>query len=121
VKSDHLNNKPEIKDFRKKLRNNLTPAEAFLWTHLKAKQLAGRKFRRQFSVGKYVLDFYCPSEKLCIELDGAGHFTDAGFEYDEVRTAFLNRQGIKVVRFENKVVFEATENVLETIKRNFKE
>lgn len=116
-----INNKTELKEFRKKLRNNGTPAEAFLWRYLKNKQLEGRKFRRQFSVGNYILDFYCPSEKLCVELDGADHFTSAGFEYDQERTAFLNAQGIKVIRFENKIVFDCTEHVLETIKSNFKQ
>ena len=92
-----------------------------MWNYLKGKQLEGRKFRRQFSVGNYILDFYCPAEKLCIELDGAGHFTSAGYEYDEERTGYLNRLGITVIRFENKTVFDATENVLESIMSNFRE
>jgi very-short-patch-repair endonuclease len=114
-----INNRPEFKDFRKKLRNNMTSAEVSLWILIKGKQLEGRKFRRQFSVEKYVLDFYCHAEKLAIELDGAGHFTEAGLEYDQKRTAFLNSQGIKVIRFENKEIFESTVNVLEVIKSNF--
>lgn len=102
------------------MRKNLTPAEAALWTMLKGKQLEGRKFRRQHSVGNYILDFYSPSEKLAIELDGADHFTAAGFEYDEERTTYLNSLGIRVIRFENNLVFEASEGVLEEIKSNFK-
>jgi very-short-patch-repair endonuclease len=121
MKNFQINNRPELKENRRQLRNNSTPAEAFLWNYLKNKQLAGRKFRRQFSVENYILDFYCPSEKLCIELDGADHFTSAGFEYDQERTAFLNNLGIKVIRFENKTVFDATEYVLETIMSNFKD
>ena len=62
---------------RKKLRNNLTPAEAALWNLLKNSQLEGRKFRRQHSVGFYILDFYCPSERMAIELDGAQTIADA--------------------------------------------
>ncbi|WKK84310.1 DUF559 domain-containing protein [Marivirga arenosa] len=120
MKNQPINNKPELKAYRKNLRNNGTPAEAYLWSFLKNKQLEGRKFRRQFSVGHYILDFYCPAEKLCIELDGAAHFTDAGYEYDQQRTAFLNAQGIKVIRFENKMVFDHTESVLESIKSCFK-
>ncbi|MEQ8575087.1 MAG: endonuclease domain-containing protein, partial [Fulvivirga sp.] len=81
--------------------------------------LEGRKFRRQFSVGNYILDFYCTTEKLCIELDGAGHYNDAQLEYDEERTLFLNNLGIRVIRFENKEVFEALESVLECIKNAF--
>jgi very-short-patch-repair endonuclease len=107
------------KERRRSLRNNLTPAEAFLWQYLKNKQLDGRKFRRQHSVGKYILDFYCPSEKLGIELDGAHHGTDAGREYDERRTQFISTQGIRIVRFENREVFEATDFVLNYIKKQF--
>ncbi|GAB3510166.1 hypothetical protein GCM10027341_48240 [Spirosoma knui] len=90
---------------------------------LRNRQLDGRKFRRQFrrqfSVGNYVLDFYCVSEKLCVELDGAPHFTKEGILYDEERTAFLTNLGIRVLRFENKSVFKSIEGVLNTIERYF--
>ena len=114
-----INNRPVLKENRKALRKNLTSAEATLWKFLKAKQLEGRKFRRQFSVENYILDFYCPAEKLAIELDGAGHFTSAGYDYDQERTKFLGNHGIKVIRFENVKVFKALESVLEEIKNNF--
>jgi very-short-patch-repair endonuclease len=84
---------------------------------LKNSQIEKKKFRRQHSVGPYVLDFYCPSERLCIELDGAGHFTDGGYEYDTARTEYLDAHDIFVIRFENKDVFENTEGVLEEIRR----
>lgn len=71
-------------------------------------------------MGNYILDFYCPSEKLCIELDGASHFSIEGGEYDAARTAYLNSLGITVIRFENKLVFDRIEAVLEEIKSNFK-
>jgi len=61
---------------------------------LKHSNLGGYKFRRQHSVGSYILDFYCPSEKLAVELDGDSHFTDAAIEYDDVRTAYLNALNI---------------------------
>lgn len=64
-----------LKENRQGLRNTPTPAEAALWLKLRKSQLDGRKFRRQHSVGTYILDFYCPSEMLGIELDGADHFT----------------------------------------------
>ena len=86
---------------------------------MQGKKLGGRKFRRQHSVGNYILDFYCPSEKIAIELDGAGHYTEEGIRKDELRTKFLNEVGIKVLRFENKLVFEKTEWVLEEIGREF--
>jgi very-short-patch-repair endonuclease len=81
--------------------------------------LEGRKFRRQHSVGNYILDFYCPQEKLGIELDGKDHFTDNGFEADEKRTAFLNNLNIKIIRVENKEVFDQLDGVLEEIRQSF--
>ncbi len=115
----NLNNLPHLKTFRKKLRNNLTPAEAKLWTLLKGKQLENKKFRRQFSVANYILDFYCPAEHLAIELDGQGHFEASQAEYDYERDLFLNYCGIKVLRFENKWVWNNPEGMLEEIKQNF--
>lgn len=114
--SKQLHNRKELESYRKALRHNLTSAEATLWIELKGKQLEGRKFRRQHSVGPYILDFYCPSEKLCIELDGAGHFTPEGVAYDKTRTEYLNRLNIRVIRFENVDVFEQMEKVLREIK-----
>ncbi len=115
-----LNNKPELKTFRKNLRNNSTSAEATLWNYLKNSQLENRKFRRQHSIENYILDFFCPSEKLAIELDGNDHFTGYGLTQDEIRDKFLNSLNIKVLRFENKEVFERLEGVLEEMKLNFK-
>lgn len=120
MNNNQINNLPYLKENRRTLRKNLTPAEASLWTLLKSKQLEGRKFRRQHSVGNYILDFYCPEEKLCVELDGAHHFTSAGENYDAGRTEYLNSVGIRVIRFENKLVFKRPEAVLEEIKGNFK-
>lgn len=108
-----------LKERRKKLRNSLTPAEAKLWSLIKNSQLENRKFRRQHSVGPYILDFYCPSEKLCIELDGAGHFTDGRYEYDTERTEYLRGLNIRVIRFENKDVFDNPEGVLGEIQKLF--
>lgn len=115
-----IHNRKELETFRKDLRNNLTSAEAALWMELKGKQLDGRKFRRQHSVGSYILDFYCPVEKLCIELDGAGHFTLEGMAYDKKRTEYLNSLNIRVIRFKNLEVFEQMEKVLSEIKSNFR-
>ena len=117
--SQNINNLPYLKTFRKQLRNNLTQAEAKLWTLIKGKQLEGRKFRRQFSVAKYILDFYCPSENLAIELDGQGHFESAQADYDRERDLFLKHCGIKVLRFENKLVWNNPEEVLNEVKSSF--
>ena len=115
-----INNMPALRAFRKALRRNLTPAEAKLWTHLKSAQLDGRKFRRQHSVGSHILDFYCPAEKLAIELDGEAHNHAEAQNDDRKRSLFLRRFGIKVLRFENKMVFQQTEGVLAEIRRHFK-
>lgn len=114
-----INNLPHLKTFRKALRNNLTPAEATLWKHLKGKQLEGRKFRRQHSVGNYILDFYCPSEQLAIELDGQGHFEASQGEYDQERDLFLEYYGIRVLRFENKVIYNNLNSLLTEVKSYF--
>lgn len=116
---EQLHNKKELKDFRKALRNHGTSAEAVMWTLLKDKQLDGRKFRRQHSVGYYILDFYCPAERLAIELDGAHHFTEEGIKYDEERTKFLESMNIRVIRFENEEVFTRQEAVVMEIKKQF--
>ena len=90
-----------------------------MWKAIQRSQLEGRKFRRQHSVGNYILDFYCPKEKLAIELDGQDHFTITGSERDSIRDEHLETFNIKVVRFENKEVFENLEGEVEEIKSNF--
>lgn len=104
------------KSFRRRLRKSLTPAEAFLWAHLKDRQLAGKKFRRQVSIGRYIVDFYCPECDLVVELDGAPHFSTTRDRYEEERTNYLAAQGVTVIRFENKDVFDNIDSVLEIIK-----
>jgi len=107
-------NRPELKGRRKKLRNNSTPAECELWKYLKAKKVCGLKFRRQHSIDNYILDFYCPQIKLGIELDGAYHVYNE--EYDSLRDSILERQGIIVLRYENVMVFEHIDTVLDDIE-----
>jgi very-short-patch-repair endonuclease len=113
-----IHNRKELEKFRKELRNNSTSAEATLWKYLKGKQL-GKKFRRQHSVGNYILDFYCATDRIAIELDGEKHFTEEGMRYDAIRTNYLNSLNIKVIRFENVRVFEDIESVLNEIRAAF--
>jgi very-short-patch-repair endonuclease len=116
---EQINNKPELKKLRKALRNHSTSAETALWLLLKGKQLEGRKFRRQHSLGCYVMDFYYPAEKLAIELDGDPHFTEEGMKHDAIRTKYINSLDIRIVRFENAEVFNRPEKVLMEIKKYF--
>jgi very-short-patch-repair endonuclease len=94
----------------------LTPAEALLWKCLQRSQLLGKKFRRQFSIGHYIVDSYCPECRLAVELDGQGHFAINADKYEAERTKYLGSCGIRVLRFDNKVLFDNLEAVLEAIK-----
>lgn len=116
----NIHNHKYLEARRKELRKNLTSAEATLWKYLQRKQLHGRKFRRQHSIENFIVDFYCPKEKLIIELDSAYHLDFAQQNYDLERTNRLETLGFKVVRFENKLVFEAIDYVLEEISSHFK-
>jgi len=114
----HFNRGSE-RDKRKALRSNASDAEQRLWRHLRAKQL-GTKFRRQYSIDAYVLDFYAPRLKLAIEVDGDSHFTAEAMKYDRERTTYMNQFGIEVLRFTNLEIFENIEGVLDTIERAVK-
>ena len=116
-----IHNRKEMEVYRKNLRNNGTTAEAFLWKYLKGSQLQGRKFRRQHSINRYVVDFYCPSEKLIVELDGQYHFNPQMQEYDRKREKDLEALGFTIIRFENKMVFDFLPSVLKGISDCFKE
>ena len=95
------------------LRKGQTDAESLLWLLLRDRRLGGFKFRRQHPVPPYVLDFYCHEKRLAVELDGGQHAEQAA--RDERRTAELERQGIRVIRFWNNAVLAETEGVLEAI------
>ena len=86
-------------DLAKTLRKDQTDVEGFLWQFLRAKRLQGYKFRRQHPIGGYILDFYCPEKKLAIEVDGGQHSEDNQMVYDQNRTAILEKDGIRVLRF----------------------
>jgi very-short-patch-repair endonuclease len=101
--------------FRKQLRNNPTLAEARLWYFLRGGKV-GAKFRRQYGVGDYVLDFYSPELRLAIEVDGDSHFSVEGQEHDSVRAEFLETRGIQVIRFTNREVLEVCDEVVEVIR-----
>lgn len=110
-------NTEKMKPIRGLLRNRQTEAEVKLWRRLNGRQVEGLRFCRQFSVGRYVLDFYCPTKHLCIELDGGQHANPEATCYDKARTKYLNSLRIKVIRFWNNEVYDNMEGVLETIRR----
>jgi very-short-patch-repair endonuclease len=103
----------------RQLRQNLTDAERLVWARLRGRRFAGYKFRRQIPLGKYILDFVCFDQRLIIELDGGQHTLQK--EYDDVRTAWLESQGFRVLRFWNHDVLEDWDTVEEEIWRRLKE
>ncbi|MCL7488982.1 MAG: endonuclease domain-containing protein [Desulfobulbaceae bacterium] len=102
-----------LKPLARILRKKQTDAEKLLWRHLRNRQVANCKFRRQFAIKPYIVDFVCLSPRLVIELDGSQHVEAA--DYDRVRTEFLAAEGFKVLRFWNNEVLEETEAVLQKI------
>lgn len=116
-KYNPLYNNKNLKEKRKELRSNSTSAEAILWKMLKGKQIEGKRWRRQFSIGNYIIDFYCPEIKLAIELASNEHYTVIGKFNDERREEYLNSLGIKIIRFENKDIWCSTNLILETIRK----
>jgi very-short-patch-repair endonuclease len=93
----------------------MTDAERLLWSRLKRRQIAGRKFRRQHIVGRYIADFACLDAKLIVELDGGQHISQAA--YDAERTAWLEEQGFQVLRFWNDDVLKDPDAVCDVIWR----
>ena len=96
------------------LRKRSTDAERYLWKRLRRRQIHGFKFRRQVPIGPYVLDFACLETKGAIELDGGQHARQE--EYDFARTAWLQSQGFRIVRFWNNQIFQETDAVLRKIE-----
>jgi very-short-patch-repair endonuclease len=111
----HLPYNSDLTTRAKELRQNMTPAERKLWH----KYLRHFQFRvlRQRPIDHFIVDFYCPSLKLVIEVDGESHYTDDGQAYDQERTQRLEGYGIKVIRFTNRQVLDGFENVCEAIER----
>ncbi len=109
----YLKNKQFLTETRRKLRNNATAAEQVLWEEIRRKKL-GVKFRRQYSFGTYIMDFYCPEIKLGLEVDGDIHLSQKDF--DVYRTRTLNEYGITILRFANSQIFIHLQNCVQEIK-----
>ena len=96
------------------LRKNQTDVEQRIWQQLRNRRLLNHKFRRQFPIEPYIVDFVCLELKLIIELDGGQHADQ--LDYDQYRSQYLGQKGFKVLRFWNNEIIENNEGVLETIR-----
>ncbi len=116
---------PTIRQFARELRQPQTPAKSTLWNLLRNRNLK-YKFRRQYPIDFFIIDFYCAEAKLLIEIDGSSHLEKEQQEYDQARTEYLEASGYKVIRFTNDdvrynihaVVTEIMEEVEKRVERN---
>ena len=97
----------------------MTDAERHLWQHLRQRQFAGHRFRRQMPIGSYIVDFVCLERRLIVEIDGGQH--QEQHDYDERRDGWLVEQGFRVLRFWNNEVLSQTEGVLTRILEGLQE
>jgi very-short-patch-repair endonuclease len=109
-------NKKEMKERRRSLRNQATETEIILWERIRKKQVLGVRFRRQFSIGNYIVDFYSPKIKLAIEIDGKSHDRESKREYDATREAEIRQLGINMLRFRNHEVLDEIDKVIKKIE-----
>ena len=106
-----------VVELARQLRRKQTPAEEVLWACLRNRRLAGAKFRRQHTLGRYIADFYCHEARLVIELQGSIHDKDDQREYDAARQEMIEQQGIIVLHFKNEEVMRDLEGVLAEIEK----
>ena len=106
---------PRLKGTARTLRANLTDGEQRLWSRLRGKQVKGVQFYRQRPIGNYVVDFYAPAAGLVVEVDGSQHFEPPQAQRDQQRRAYLEREGLRVVRFTDREVLTQLDSVLEEI------
>lgn len=113
-----VHNRKSLKEIRRNLRQESTPAEDFLWQHIRNRKLNQLKFKRQHSIGNYVVDFYCASKRLIIEVDGAVHALPDQLEKDKSRDENLIEMGFKILRFSNEEVLLNINFVKEEITKH---
>ena len=107
----------DLVDHARSMRRQPTEAEARLWGLLRGRRLSGFRFRRQHPVGRYIIDFYCATRKLAVELDGGQHATDEQQRHDVERSLDLSKRGIRVLRIWNHDVLQRPLQVQELIWR----
>jgi very-short-patch-repair endonuclease len=109
-------NKKEMKPIRRLLRKQNVPAERVLWQKIRRKQL-GFRFLRQFSIGRFVVDFYCPEKKIAIEIDGVTHCTDIEISKDLVKENYIKNLGLELFRFKNSEIYNDMGLVLDFLHK----
>ncbi len=108
----------KMKILARNLRENMTDAERLIWSKLRMKQLKNCQFYRQKVIGNYIVDFYCPKAKLVVEVDGGQHYMDEGKKKDEKRDSYIQRLGLKVLRFSDRDVLKNINSVSEEVFNN---
>jgi very-short-patch-repair endonuclease len=105
----------KLKKYSQELRKNMTDAERLLWSKLRRKQVKNFQFYKQRIIGNYIVDFYCPSSKLIIEVDGGQHYQDEGDRRDKVRDDYMKNLGMKILRVSDREVLKNLHGVVERI------
>jgi len=110
-----------LKGQARELRKSLTESETTLWSRLRGKQLLGIQFYRQKPIGQYIVDFFAPRARLVVEVDGSQHMEQNHLQRDKNRDEYLTGLGLKVLRFNSRVVLSETDAVMEVIYRTITE
>ncbi len=105
----------KLKHLSRVLRKNMTQSEIALWSRLRRKQLKERQFYRQRIIGNYIVDFFCPSAKLIVQVDGDQHLTEQGLKEDAEQDDYMKGVGLKVLRFSSAEVLSNTDGVVSEI------
>lgn len=106
---------PSLKSIARKLRDTMTDAEQALWTKIRNRQINDKQFYRQRPIGNYIVDFYCPTSNLVIEVDGGQHYEKNAMESDAERDDYIKSLGLNVLRFSNRDVLQEMDSVLRKI------
>jgi very-short-patch-repair endonuclease len=110
----------KLKNTARTLRKNMTDSEKLLWSRIRRKQLKGVQFYRQKIVGDYIVDFYCPSARIIVEVDGGQHFEPAAKLEDQRRDASLSRLGFRVLRFPSWEVMKEVDSIVDQIRNQLR-
>ena len=110
-----------LKDQARELRKKLTESESALWSHIRRKQVLGIQFYRQKPIGGYIVDFFAPKVRLVVEVDGSQHMEENHLQTDKRRDKYLTGLGLKVLRFNSRVVLSEADAIMEVMYRTITE